>query len=430
MPPVLLLAEVPDPQARARLTTALHLGAPLQISAVLLGQWPGGESLDVDVEGYTDTADTQRLGVLDNTTTVQLLQMLREAHTEAHTAARTAEPGPDPLAAQDRPPQHPQPPPQAPGDQQLAGDAASQLPSPTGDEPDPVAVPDMPQPDPGTAPPAPPPGQPSRRRVPVHVLGAPRILRDGAPVSGLRTRAQELMVYLAVHRNGANLPDIKEAFWPDANNRRAGERLQTETGDLRGRIRDAAGNQKDTKGDRKDPDGGKSIQPVVNTGGRYHLNPDIVEVDWWTVQDALADATAATSTEQRITHLRRAVAAHHGPLAQGCAYDWLPAVEEHVRRQGIIARTQLAELLGDTHPQDAAGLFDDATRLDPYNEDLARRAIRAHARLGDADAIRNLQQRLRTALDEIDVEPDNRTQQLAAQLLREITADASLSLRT
>src|SRR5439155_991453 len=36
MPPVLLLAEVPGPEARTRLTTTLHLGTPLQINVVLL----------------------------------------------------------------------------------------------------------------------------------------------------------------------------------------------------------------------------------------------------------------------------------------------------------------------------------------------------------------------------------------------------------
>src|SRR5206468_8620247 len=55
MPPVLLLAEVPGPQARARLTSTLQLGTPLQINAVLLGDWPCGATLDVDTDGYLDT---------------------------------------------------------------------------------------------------------------------------------------------------------------------------------------------------------------------------------------------------------------------------------------------------------------------------------------------------------------------------------------
>src|SRR5207248_8171938 len=129
----------------------------------------------------------------------------------------------------------------------------------------------------------------TRVRVAVRVLGRPALVTASPPRQELRRRALELLIYLAVHRRGANLPDIKEAFWPDASNRRAGERLQTEVGDLRARVRDAyrAANP-DT-----DPDGdkGEQLQPVVNTGGRYHLNPDLVDIDWWTVQDTLAAAT-------------------------------------------------------------------------------------------------------------------------------------------
>jgi DNA-binding SARP family transcriptional activator len=223
-----------------------------------------------------------------------------------------------------------------------------------------------------------------------------------------------------VHRRGANLPDIKEAFWPDATNRRAGERLQTEAGDLRARIRDAywAANPHLDPGEDKRP----PIDSVVNTGGRYHLNPDIVDVDWWTVQDALAAAT--TDTAHRAQHLHRAVDAYGGLLADGCSYDWLPDVAEHVRRQGIIAYTQLAQLLVDTDPGEAARLLDQATALDPINEELARAAMRTHARVHNADAVRAQLHRIRAALDEIDAEPDEATTTLAAELLRQITCPA------
>src|SRR5207302_10850082 len=113
-------------------------------------------------------------------------------------------------------------------------------------------------------------------------------------------------------------------------------------GDLRGRIRDAyhATNHDRDNHNHNDKDKDEQVQPVINTGGRYHLNPDLVDVDWWTVQDALAAAT--TDAAHRVEHLRRAVEALGGPLADGCAYDWLPDVTEHVRRQGVIAYTQLA----------------------------------------------------------------------------------------
>jgi hypothetical protein len=60
---------------------------------------------------------------------------------------------------------------------------------------------------------------------------------------------------------------LTEAFWPTATVRRGGERLSTEVGALRRRIRQAAGD--------------KDIQPVVNPGSRYHLDPNLVDIDVW-----------------------------------------------------------------------------------------------------------------------------------------------------
>jgi DNA-binding SARP family transcriptional activator len=393
MPPVLLLCETPPAELRARLSTTLHLGIPLQINAVLLGAWPHGDTITVAVDGHTTGGDGQRLAVLDPATTRQLLAVLGEAHTghrPAHAPLEAFVPAAEPTPAASEPPASLRP--------QTNDQAAGQ------DIPARLAAPTLPEP---TDQPAAPTADPARERVRIRVLGIPAIMANGAPVPGLRSRAQELMVYLAVHRHGANLPDIKEALLPDATVRRAGERLQTDVGDLRRRIRDNAGN----------PD----IQPVVNTGGRYHLNADVVEVDWWTVQDALAAASAATTPDQQVEHLRRAVAAHHGPLAQDRSYDWLPEVEEHVRRQGINARVRLADLLAGTDSHQAAHLITDATRLDPHNEDLTRRAIRAHAAVPDAQGIRDQLHRIRTALDELNLEPDPQTLNLAAQLLHQIT---------
>jgi len=422
MPPVLLLAEVPEPPSRARLTTTLHLGAPLQINAVLLGDWSRGDTLDVDTEGYTDTEDSDRLAVLDTTTTLHLLQILSEAHTGQHSAAPVPEPavpatideadptraGHDVQAELDLP------------DLDLPElDAPKREPQTRADTAQADAPARVPRPDPGDAASAP---AVARARVDVRVLGRPALLTVGPPKQELRRRALELLIYLAVHRRGANLPDIKEAFWPDASNRRAGERLQTEVGDLRARVRDAY------RAANPDTETDEQLQPVVNTGGRYHLNPDLVDIDWWTVQDALAAAT--TDTAHRVEHLRRAVDAFGGPLAEGCGYDWLPDVAEHVRRQGIIAYTQLATLVADTDADtdadidtaEAARLFDRAAALEPINEELARAAMRAQARLGDADAVRAALHRIRTALDEIDVEPDEATTTLAADLLGQITS--------
>src|SRR5438034_10239133 len=119
--------------------------------------------------------------------------------------------------------------------------------------------------------------------------------------------------------------------------------------------------------------------------------------------------------------LQAAVDAHTGALADEQDYDWIEQPREQLRRHGIRARLHLADLTAGTNPRQAADLTQAAAALDPYNEDLARQAMRALAHIGDAAAIHAQLQRLRTALDDIEEEPSSETIALAAQLHREVT---------
>ena len=422
MPPVLLLADVPAPELTARLSTALHLGAALQISAVLLGEWACGDTTTVQADGRITTLDHQRLAILDAPTTRQMLQVLREAHTgqpagspdpsASHpstancggaTADRPAPPAAEAIAAE---------PTSAPTSvEATAVTAAPAITSPIesveASGPSAETATDPALADPGEIPPTPSP-QPRRRMVGIRLLGEPAIVdRDGITVTGLRRHARQLLVYLAVHRDGADLPQIMEAFWPTATLRRAGERLSTEVGHLRSRIRQAAGDQK--------------IQPVINTGGRYVLNAAVLDIDLWRMSDALRRAAAATDRPARIAALREAVSAHTGHLADGQDYDWIEQHREQVRRHGVRARLHLADLLAEAEPGHAATLAQSAADLDRYNEDAARHAMRTLARMSDAAGIRARLQRLHDALDEIDEEPSDETLTLATQLQRQIS---------
>jgi DNA-binding SARP family transcriptional activator len=420
MPPVLLLSETPPTELRARLTTTLHLGSPLQISAVLLGEWPRGDTLTVRSDGHTTGGDRERLAVLDVPTTLQLLAVIQEARTgqppstgieaaETSDGADLVVPAPNispapPTPDADNPPPPDQEPMQAattpppPADATETGETISDT-HVAQAQPSPGATPD----DASTADPR----RGRRRPVRIRLLGEPTIFdRDGAPVPGLRHHARELLVYLAVHRSGASFSQIMEAFWPTATVPRARERLSTEAGDLRRRIRQAAAD--------------KDIQPMVNTGSRYHLDPNLLDIDVWRLIGALRQATATTDPAARITALRHAVEAHTGGLADGYDYDWIEQPREQLRRHGIRARLHLAELLAGTQPRTTADLTVTAAGLDPFNEDLARQAMRALATVGDAAGIRAQLQRLRGALDEIDEEPSGETIALAAQLQRDI----------
>jgi DNA-binding SARP family transcriptional activator len=359
MPPVILLTHTPPEDLRDRLIALIHLGAAVDLHVVLLGEWPPGVTVDIAVDGVT-TIDTRthRVATLDIPSTEDLLQVLREAQTGEPAPQPTTEPMETgeaidtDVAAAHEALSEPRNSDEAPSDLDTTSDAGPSCPS-------------------------------GPRQVAIRVLGRIAVLNaQREPVPGLRQHAGGLLAYLVIHRAGADKNDIMEALWPEASLRRAAERLSTEVGNLRRCIRQAASDQ--------------DVQPVINTGGRYHLDPSIVDVDVWTFHDALRQATTATDPGQRREALQAAVIAHAGALAEGRDYHWLEPAREQIRRNSIRARLHLADLLSAQDPHQAADLTKTAASLDPANEELARLAMGAHARTNDTPAITACLRQLRT----------------------------------
>ncbi|WP_436536130.1 LysM peptidoglycan-binding domain-containing protein [Actinoplanes sp. HUAS TT8] len=360
-PTMLLLAEVPDQEWHARLATAARLGEPLGIDITLLGPWPTGLTLTVAADGTTEAGD---LAVLD---------------AETATAVLAAQPQPSPAAA--TPP------------------------------PEPAAA--TPPPEPAAAASAPESSRPAR--VGIRVLGRPAILGpDGHPVRGLRVKSLELCVLLVVNRDGAALGDIMESLWPEVNLARATDRLSTCVANLRNIIR--AGVRAGSTGDNG------RIEPVINTGGRYHLNPALVDVDWWQILDAQSAAATALDDRTCLRHLRTAIAAAAGrTLAADTAYEWIGTDRERARHHLVRLHLMAADLLTDTDPRAARALRDTACDYDPMSEELARDAMQAAADLGDADGIRHRREHLHRALAEAGIDADTGTDRFAADLLQNLT---------
>ncbi|MBT8225651.1 MAG: LysM peptidoglycan-binding domain-containing protein [Dactylosporangium sp.] len=425
MPPILLIAETPPPPTATRVSSTLQLGAPLQISGILLGGWRG-EAITIGADGRS--SPDRRLSVLDLATTVDLLGVLREAHTGQPATA------PEPAVERDlsdtppdlAPAASPKPDPSAwpePAVAPTADESPQEEREPAGDAGDGPA----PQPD-STGEPGPTaqtPGDPPvavveptpRRQALVRVLGVPTICdAEGNPIRAVRHHAQQLLVYLVIFRPGADRTRICHTFWPAADQRLAGGSLNTEASELRKYLRQAVG----------DP----GVNPVVNPGGRYVLNPETVTVDAWRLVDALREARAAADPEVKIAALRRAVDTHTGILAEGCDYEWIAEPRERMRRRGIRARIGLADLITDIEPERAADLLRAAAGLDPYSDELTRRAMRAYAHLGNVEAIRRQLGLLRQALEEINEEPAEETENLASTLVCQLTrAERHRSLR-
>ncbi|MFV2104543.1 BTAD domain-containing putative transcriptional regulator [Micromonospora sp. LOL_024] len=394
LPPIILITDVPDTAIRARLCTALHLGHPLGITALIAGDWPPGMTLTVAPDGTSTENDAQpgpKLAVLDDDTTRQLLTVLKEAHTgdptnppaSSNSQQQQAAPAAEPGAATDL-----AAPVTAETDTNDA-DIARQSPTDSPEPPTPAA--DRTQP-----------------KVRVRILGSPAIIgADGTPVTGVRRASYELLTYLAVHRDGADIADIEVAMTPDATPRRARDRLSTNVANLRNRLTTAAG--------LNPGDDTHTFKPVVNPGGRYYLDPNLVDIDWWRVLDATSRAGRTTDRQAQREALEEAVSNWGGLLHHD--YEWSDGPQHTCRQVGVNIHARLAVLVADTDPARARNLLDAACTIDPINEEIARLAMTAHSQTGDTAAVRTRLTALTQALQTIDEEPAEETRRLARRLL-------------
>jgi DNA-binding SARP family transcriptional activator len=432
VPLTLLITAPPGPEHTDRLTAATRLGTDLNVATVILGPGTTTTTLTVYADGHlpTPAADgaPARLAVLDVDTALDLLHGLSGPPPAPSAQPSPAQPAPTAPPAAPTVSASPAAEPSAPSAAAASPTATGPIQDrhPTGAVTPPAPLPRRPAGPvpPGRHAPAPPTAAPHPARTAARVLGTPVILMpDGTPTDSVREIALELLTYLAVHRDGATIGDIKKALYPEATPDRARQRLSTDLANLRNRLRHAhptTGNS--NSNGTGTGTGDKLADPVINTGGHYHLNPDIVDVDWWHVQDAVTRTKQATTPHEQSAALTDALAWHHGPLADNLPYDWMSHASHHVRRTGSWIHARLAILLADSDPHRAAALLETACTQDPYDEELARLALQAHARTGNTTAVKTRMSRLRGALDELDEAPDERTEALAKRLLTDLGA--------
>ncbi|WP_441182008.1 transcriptional regulator [Micromonospora sp. BQ11] len=371
LPPIVVITAAPPAVVSMRTKTALTLGATLGVSAVLLGEWQHGVTLDIAADGHTSHASgaasgpiPPRLPVLDTPTAIGVLTTLREAQTGETSALLTdAAPGPVvPLHASRTDPAPPNPP------------------APVTATVEPITA----------------------GKAHLRVLGQPRIDNISQPGRPLRAKALELAVFLACHPDGVTTREIGEYLEPDARLSQADQRVHTNASNLR-HVLARAGTYEARNA------------YVVKNAGRYRLDPAAVDVDVWTLRDLLRTATIATGPRRRQL-LTAACDLYTAPLADGHDYEWLPPHRETVRRWATEAHLLLADDLINTDPQATSDLLDKAIGLDRYNEALYAKAMQARHALGDTDGIRALLRALTKALADLDAEPQEATITLAHQL--------------
>ncbi|MFF4772505.1 BTAD domain-containing putative transcriptional regulator [Microtetraspora fusca] len=237
----------------------------------------------------------------------------------------------------------------------------------------------------------------------VRVLGKPAVWVKGQE-HPLRIRGLKLwlLVYLALHPQGATKEAICEALWP-------GKPLGHEFHSLLRHLRHAL-----------EESTGLSGEPFIQLGDdeTYRADPKAIGFDLWDFHAAIKQARAAEDRPSRITCLTRAASLCGGEIGAGISEEWVLDERYPLIVAQVDALTQLADLVDEDDAERALELLDQARRLDPDTEDTWCRLIRIQVRLGRADQARQTGRLLRTHLQSLQVEPMPETQELLVSLAR------------
>ena len=227
--------------------------------------------------------------------------------------------------------------------------------------------------------------------------------RDEVEVTGaFQPQVRQLLVFLAVHPDGAPRAALIAALWPDSTAAQATNSVNTTLSRLRRALRSATGGAVDT---------------VVLPGhGTYRLDPSVVDIDYTAFARAHALRRAARSGEARQTALQAMIDTYAGPLAEDLSAEWIEPVREALRRDALDAVAARARALAVTDPEATLELLETARTSDPHNELLYRDIMRLQARLGRWDSIERTLALLTTRLAELGEQPSAAAVDLAARL--------------
>lgn len=225
----------------------------------------------------------------------------------------------------------------------------------------------------------------------------------------LGNKTQELLTYLAVHRDGVGRDTLIADLWRDSTH--SSRRTNNLNSALR-RLRDAL--DAASSGDR--------LEVIVGGDNRVQLNPDTVGVDYWDFDDARTHARAATTDDQRHHAYRAQVASYGGRLGVDLDdAEWVHGPDYNAQCAVVDALGRLAAAAETTDPQRALDLLETACGYDPANESLYGAIMRLQAALGYHDAIDRTLSLLEAELAERKDKPSAEIVGLARSLRRRHT---------
>jgi DNA-binding SARP family transcriptional activator len=228
------------------------------------------------------------------------------------------------------------------------------------------------------------------RPLQVHLLGAFQIAAgDNEVASGLRSKARELLAFLAVHPEGATAEKAIDTVLPDATPAKGASHLHTLLNNLRTTLRNAAELDED-------------VPIVERTGNRYLLNPTVVDVDVWDFEQSLQSAVRG---EDQLTARTRAAERYRADLLADEFYPWAETARQDLRRRTLDNLTVLADLLeSDGQIDGSITALERAITIDPYAEATYQQLAALQERHGRADAAARTRRLFETRLAELDNE--------------------------
>ncbi|WP_433418782.1 BTAD domain-containing putative transcriptional regulator [Microtetraspora malaysiensis] len=237
----------------------------------------------------------------------------------------------------------------------------------------------------------------------VRVLGKPAVwVKEQEHPLRIRGLKLWLLVYLALHPQGATKEAICEALWP-------GKPLGHEFHSLLRHLRHAL-----------EESTGLSGEPFIQLGDdeTYRVDLKVIGFDLWDFHAAVKQARTAGDRTARTACLTRAADLCGGEIGAGISEEWVLDERYPLIVAQVDALTQLAEVVEGDDAERALELLDQARRLDPDTEDTWCRLIRLQVRLGRADQARQTGRLLRAHMQSLQVEPMPETQELLASLAR------------